>query len=220
MDFDFTIEGVPVEEWVKEQPCSETREVHKEAQKIPRYSKPYKKYEVKEKNGKVKHLTKEEIMTEYGMESIRKLTQHEQILFALYSADHVHWKTSEEVYYKIKNLKKGDTELDPAMIREKFSKMWGKAKDKNILKRTRIGKQYVHNLTNYAYSLPFDELVQVYKEKSDTAKGESVPCVEKTEEGESITSTLEEAKPMIPENININLNLNLNVHVSFGFSSS
>lgn len=230
-----TVNGIPVEEWLKqheeEQVDEEVRSVLKEATNVSRYMKPCKTYRVvKEKNGSARYLTKDEIRKEYGMDSLGKMNNTQKMLWVMINEMNENGLMAREIFKYSTASNKSLSGL--------LSSIWRVVGDDGrglgffSRERTDKTKEFRYYKRSDAHFPPFDDFLKLYHQQrialdkearkrrveqeieegakidaeTTTEQKEEAACRETEEHAaKSVATTLEEVKSCVPENININI---------------
>lgn len=166
------IDGVPVEKWAQDQKeLEEAERIEQErtqAENIPRYKKPRARYKVhKVENGTVRHLTKEEIMSEYGLDAMGEMTTAEKIIFVLKEQQEHNLSTPITVNEIAEKMRESYRVQSISGIMSTLYSIFGEEylRHDAFLARTK-NKQgaYVYYLTFEASGHSYSELYQLYKD--------------------------------------------------------
>lgn len=209
-----TVDGKPIEEWIKERRekelQKEVKDLYTQETKIPRYLPPIKpKHSVKGPNGSVKQLTKDEIMEVYGMESMGKLPTSAKIIWTLLNMDK-YGKTSDQIFDEA-NLDTTKSKSPGASL----ATVWKRLGDEGAGLFTRIqeGRKHRYFLTDIGVKTSFENAIQLHKKagrKSGPSWSELDEFYNSPEEKE-VSNTVEEAKPLVPEKVDVNININFKI---------
>ena len=229
------IDGIPLNAWLKEQEDeNKTKEANKDRIKkehMSLYKKPIKTtHQIKEKNGKVRHLTTKEIIKEYGMKPYKDMTNTEKLLYTMLCNLDARELSAKDIIQRAQLNCKHDSATGL------FSTIW-KALGNDIFVRRRVtgnGKPHYLYCKNKPYSTA--NLLQLYekvkadqcKTERDRKKSKNLDA-QKTEaltfDGTTPSQTdehheiqFEQIDEAVDKNVNINVNLNFRINISLGFS--
>lgn len=220
-----TVNGMPVEEWlIQHEEEKETKEIQKEATNIPRYMKPVKTYPVKkEKNDSVRYLTEDEIRKEYGMESTGKMSNTQKILWTMMNMDE-NGLLAKEIFKVSQASNQSLSGLLSSVWRRVGNEEGGAGLFIRVREKDGNRRSYRYYKNTDFSNLTFKDVVEIYykyapvKQKKKKQLGEG-PAGQKLKEQieqqapeeqikqQTVTTTLEEAKPYIPENVKVEVNV-------------
>lgn len=221
---EFRVNGIPVEEWLKqkkeEESDEEARQIYEEQGRIPRYVRPKKTYRIqKEKNSPVRHLTEDEIRKEYGMESMGNLSNTQRIIFVLVNdTGHLNGMTTKEIFNRA-DISTGSTGV-MTQIYDALGEYGAGIITRRDVSTTKK-PVYAYAKTEKGSGLSFKEVLDLYYQHSTEVKKQKKKALgegyagqkmkekieETPKEAQEVSTTLENAVPSIPENINVNVSI-------------
>ncbi len=210
-----TVNDKPLNEFFEEHPelLGETsQELQEELKLIPRYKKPRKKYKTRGRNGRVKKLTKLQIIQLKGIKCM-ETTNVNKVLTALFESDEISLKTMNEFFAK------NNLQVNPKSSSAMMANAWNRLgpAGANLLTREKRDKSYVYKWatnpdTNEQLKPDtLEELGKLYRGNSTISKPrKSHPAPASSIEKYTVTG--------LPKNIDVNVNFHINVTFSFGQS--